>query len=285
MPSAKTPVRKCQYVFGSCAKLDAKLGARWPSSGIPFGARNANANPAARPGSRVQRKTPRAPSAPSNAVAHSGPSTAPIVSIARSNPNARPSCPGATAPASSVSRDGPRLPRPTHPSARITRIAGQLGAKAYANVESPVAKYPMMPVGLRKRGRSAIQPPANFAKLESPSETPSITPSANAGAPRPARNAGRIAVAASWPQSEKRLASPMPSTPRVSQLLGGGIGAGRDAGEGTFMVHAPRVSAPRLRQRAPRPMAQEKEQPPRKYIRPTRAAHSDRATTPARANY
>src|ERR1700729_2904265 len=113
----------------------------------------------------------------------------------------------------------------------------------------------MMHVGLRKRGRSAIQPPANFAMLESPSETPSITPSANAGAPRLARNAGRIAVAASWPQSEKRLASPMPSTPRVSQLLGGGIGAGRDAGEGTFMVHAPRVSAPRLRQRAPAPPA------------------------------
>ncbi len=37
----------------------------------------------------------------------------------------------------------------------------------------------MMPVGLRSAGRSAIQPPANFAKLERPSETPSITPSAN----------------------------------------------------------------------------------------------------------
>src|SRR5271154_3170344 len=75
----------------------------------------------------------------------------------------------------------------------------------------------MIPVGLRSVGRSAIQPPASFAKLESPSETPSITPSANAGAPRLARNAGRIAVAASWPQSENKLARPMPQTPFVSQ--------------------------------------------------------------------
>ncbi len=79
-----------------------------------------------------------------------------------------------------------------------------------------------MPVGLRHAGRSAIQPPASFAQLERPSETPSITPSAYAGAPRLAINAGKIAVAASCPQSEKRLASPMPSTPRVSQRFEGG---------------------------------------------------------------
>src|SRR5271156_543616 len=106
----------------------------------------------------------------------------------------------------------------------------------------------MIPVGLRSVGRSAIQPPASFAKLESPSETPSITPSANAGAARLARNAGRIAVAASWPQSENKLARPMPSTPRVSQSFGGDIGAGRDAGEEAFMVRVSPVSAPPLRQ-------------------------------------
>src|SRR6202050_1900047 len=78
-----------------------------------------------------------------------------------------------------------------------------------------------MPVGLRHAGRSAIQPPASFAKLERLSETPSITPSATAGAPRLARNAGRIAVAASCAQSEKRLARPMPRTPRVSQRFEG----------------------------------------------------------------
>src|SRR5208282_1768808 len=65
-----------------------------------------------------------------------------------------------------------------------------------------------------------MKPPASFAKLEKPSETPSMTPSATAGAPRLARNAGSIAVAASCPQSEKRLARPIPRTPRVSQRFG-----------------------------------------------------------------
>src|SRR5271169_1579824 len=74
-----------------------------------------------------------------------------------------------------------------------------------------------MPMGLRAWGRSASQPPASFAKLEKPSATPSMMPRATAGAPRLARNAGRREVAASWPQSEKRLARPMPRTPRVSQ--------------------------------------------------------------------
>ena len=60
--------------------------------------------------------TPRAPKVPSNSVAHNGPSTAPSVSIARSKPKARPVCSGATQSASSVSRDGPRLPRPIHPN-------------------------------------------------------------------------------------------------------------------------------------------------------------------------
>src|SRR5580700_6861200 len=90
-----------------------------------------------------------------------------------------------------------------------------------------------MPVGLRHLGRSAIQPPASFAKLERPSETPSITPSAKAGAPRLARNAGRIEVAASWPQSEKRLASPIPITPGVSQRFGKGD---KGALEGSLML-------------------------------------------------
>src|SRR5271154_5372595 len=75
----------------------------------------------------------------------------------------------------------------------------------------------MNPAGLRHCWLSAIHPPPNFAKLERPSETPSITPRANAGAPMLARNAGRIAVAASWPQSENKLARPMPQTPFVSQ--------------------------------------------------------------------
>src|SRR5271154_6110920 len=83
-----------------------------------------------------------------------------------------------------------------------------------------------------------MKPPASFAKLDSPSETPSITPSATAGAPRLARNAGRIAVAASCPQSEKRLARPIPRTPRVSHRFEGGDEA-EDASEGSLMIVAP----------------------------------------------
>src|SRR5271170_2250318 len=88
-----------------------------------------------------------------------------------------------------------------------------------------------MAVGRLHRGRSAIKPPASFAKLDRPSDTPSITPSATAGAPRLARNAGRIAVPASCPQSEKRLARPMPSTPRVSQRFDD-----EDGAAGSLMV-------------------------------------------------
>jgi hypothetical protein len=77
-------------------------------------------------------------------------------------------------------------------------------------------------MGLRQRGRSASQPPASLATLEMPSETPSTTPRAKAGAPRLARKTGRMAVAASCPQSEKRLARPMPRTPRDIQDLAGG---------------------------------------------------------------
>src|SRR3984957_8137481 len=79
--------------------------------------------------------------------------------------------------------------------------------------------YPATAEGLRHAGRSAIQPPAIFAKLATPSETPSITPSATGGAPMLARKAGRIAVAVSCPQSENKLPRPSPRTPRVSQRL------------------------------------------------------------------
>src|SRR5690348_18223778 len=79
-----------------------------------------------------------------------------------------------------------------------------------------------MPFGLRHAGRSAIHPPASFAKLERPSDIPSMTPSATAGAPRLARNAGSREVAASCPQSENRLANPIPSTPPVSHRFPAG---------------------------------------------------------------
>src|SRR5271170_1598876 len=79
--------------------------------------------------------------------------------------------------------------------------------------------YPTTADGLRSLGRSAIHPPANFAKLAMPSETPSMIPSATGGAPMLAKNAGRIAVAVSCPQSENKLPRPSPSTPRVNQCF------------------------------------------------------------------
>src|SRR5207237_6012400 len=57
----------------------------------------------------------------------------------------------------------------------------------------------------------------SFAKLESPSATPSIAPSHAGPAPIAARNAGRTAVAVSWLQSLNRLVRPTPSTVRLSQ--------------------------------------------------------------------
>ncbi len=60
--------------------------------------------------------------------------------VIRSKPKALPIFSWATESASKASREGPRLPRPIQPSARKTRIIGQLVAKAYANVEIPVAK-------------------------------------------------------------------------------------------------------------------------------------------------
>ena len=51
-----------------------------------------------------------------------------------------------------------------------------------------------------------------------PSATPSISPSAAAGAPSvEVRSDGSSAVGTSWPRSARRLAPPIPATPRVSQ--------------------------------------------------------------------
>lgn len=55
---------------------------------------------------------------------------APIESPARSTPNARPSCSGGTAPASSASLAGDRAPRAVQATARPTATAGHDPAKA-----------------------------------------------------------------------------------------------------------------------------------------------------------
>ena len=56
------------------------------------------------------------------------------------------------------------------------------------------------------------------AMRDSPSETPSISPTQNAVTPIIARKAGMTVVAISWDPSLNNDASPMPSTVRFSQL-------------------------------------------------------------------
>jgi hypothetical protein len=58
-----------------------------------------------------------------------------------------------------------------------------------------------------------------LAKLDSPSETPSIKPSHAAATPIVARNAGITVVAISCDQSLNNDASPMPSTVPFSQRV------------------------------------------------------------------
>ncbi len=54
-------------------------------------------------------------------------------------------------------------------------------------------------------------------KLDSPSATPSIRPSAAGGAPIAARNSGRTEVPASWPKSDRKRLTARPTTFRLSQ--------------------------------------------------------------------
>lgn len=58
--------------------------------------------------------------------------TAPIESIVRSTPNARPSCAWGTEPDSSESRAGALPPRATHETARATATNGHAFARANA---------------------------------------------------------------------------------------------------------------------------------------------------------
>ena len=69
----------------------------------------------------------------------------------------------------------------------------------------------------RRSGSSASAPPANRATPAQPSAIPSISPSAAADAPSVVvRKLGSSAVGTSCPTSARRLAPPIPATPRVS---------------------------------------------------------------------
>ena len=78
--------------------------------------------------------------------------------------------------------------------------------------------YPPTAVVLRRSGSSASAPPPSLATPPSPSASPSITPSAAAGAPSVlVRKAGSSAVGTSYPRSASRLEPPIATTPRFSQ--------------------------------------------------------------------
>src|SRR5881396_1581404 len=105
-------------------------------------------------------------------------------------------------------------------------------------------------------------PPPAFAADSDASATPSIAPSAAAPAPIDDRKPGSAAVAISWPVSERRLPSPIPTTVRLrstwssgrrarrrSSLIGRSergeseAGAGRERGEHEAGEHVARRGA------------------------------------------
>ena len=160
----------------------------------------------------------RIPTAATSAKPRSGPPIAPALSIARSSPYARPYASGGATSASSALRAGPRTPRATQPAIRSKPACHTAVASPIAAVRIAVAVYPPTAVVLRRSGSSASAPPPSLATPPSPSASPSITPSAAAGAPSVlVRKAGSRAVGTSWPRSASRLAPPIATTPRFSQ--------------------------------------------------------------------
>src|SRR5437763_8763027 len=63
-----------------------------------------------------------------------------------------------------------------------------------------------------------------------------MAPRAAAGAPRLRRKPGRAAVAISWPVSDRRLPSPMPTTPRLRSTGPGAADPARAGGSGPRAV-------------------------------------------------
>ena len=95
------------------------------------------------------------------------------------------------------------------------------GCDADDGGKNAVAVYPPRALARRRSGSSASAPPAKRATPAPPSAIPSIRPSAAAGCPkrRGEKAQERSAVGTSCPRSARKLAPPMPATPRVSQDL------------------------------------------------------------------
>ena len=177
------------------------------------------ASAASSPGMTDTRIAVRTPTTAMRARASRGPKIAPRLSIARSNPYARPYAPGGTTSASNAFRAGTLMPRAVHAPTRNTATC-QMPVAAPIRLESTaVAVYPPTAVVRRRSGSSASAPPPSRAAPAAPSASPSINPSAAAGAPSvDVSRLGNSAVGTSWPTSDNRLARPMPATPCVSHF-------------------------------------------------------------------
>lgn len=159
---------------------------------------------------------------------------APRLSIARSNPYARPYASAGTTSASNAFRAGTRNPRAVQAPARSTATCHTAVAGAIAADNTAVAVYPPTASVRRRCGSSANAPPPKRATPASASLTPSIAPNTDAGAPSvEVSSDGSNDVGISCPTSASRLAPPMPLTPGVSQA--GSAASSRDASSSCSM--------------------------------------------------
>lgn len=124
------------------------------------------------------------PSQATRPSARNGPKMAPRLSIIRSKPYARPYALAGTMSASSALRAGTRRPRVVQAAARSTPTCQTEVAAAVAAPSMAVVVQPPTATLRRLAGSSARMPPPKRAAPASASETPSIAPSAAAGAPR-----------------------------------------------------------------------------------------------------
>ena len=88
------------------------------SAAASRGSRRGSRAVASRPGTTLTSIALRVPTSATSAIASSGPPIAPRLSIARSNPYARPYASGGTTSASSALRAGTRRPRDAQRAAR-----------------------------------------------------------------------------------------------------------------------------------------------------------------------
>ena len=129
--------------------------------------------------SKIAERTPINPTSP---IANNGPPIAPRLSIARSNPYARPYTFAETTSANNALRAGTLNPRAVHAPARNTATCHTLPATPINPDNTAVVAYPPTATERRRSGSSANAPPTSRAAPAKPSAIPSINPNADAGA-------------------------------------------------------------------------------------------------------